>query len=62
MKKETLFILVKKQEKKEGKILVEFDKTQHCEICDGVGSYWVGGNDSICRPCIIGLAKLLKNN
>ena len=60
MKKETLFILVKKQEKKEGKILVEFDKTQHCEICDRIGSYWIADNYCICRPCIVGLAKLLK--
>ena len=61
MKKETVFILVRKQEKKEG-IPVEFDKTQHCEICDVIGSYWVSGNDSICRFCIIGLAKLLKKS
>ena len=57
--KTTKFILVREQEKKEG-IPVEFSKTQHCEICDRIGSYWIADNYCICRPCIVGLAKLLK--
>lgn len=62
MKKETnknKFYLVIKQ-KVNGDIPVEYDKTQHCDLCDAVGSYWVGGNNSICKDCIFGLAKLLK--
>jgi len=62
-KKETSFVLVRKQEKKKGipekGIPVKYSK-MHCEICDTAGAYWVGNNDIICRPCIIGLAKLLK--
>jgi len=43
------------------KIEIEWDNTEHCAICDELGSYWVGGNYSICLACIKGLAKIIKN-
>ena len=43
-------------------VSVEYDKTQHCEFCDSEGSYWIGGNNSICKPCILGIANLFKNH
>mgnify|MGYP001615388743 CR=1 FL=1 len=41
-----------KKDSSEYGILVEFDKTQHCNSCDKTESYWIGGNISICKDCI----------
>ena len=55
-KKIIKFYLVRKKDE-QGDFPVEWDETRRCEICDKSGSYWIGGNCSLCKNCVRELAR-----